>query len=60
MNEFQQKGQFIDGSSNRTSDILFRWHLYSDSKERFLELTGDYTLCEYSLETEMFSFINDW
>ena len=60
VNEFQLKGQFIEGSSNRISDILSRWHLYSDSKERFLGLTGDYTLCEYRVETEMFSFINDW
>ena len=60
VNEFQLKGHFIEGSSYRTSDILSRRHLHSYSKERFLELTGDYTLCEYSVESEMFSFINDW
>ena len=54
VNEFQLKAQFIEGSSNRISDILSRWHLHSDSKESFSELTGDYTLCEYNVESEMF------
>ena len=32
VNEFQLKGQFIEGSSNRISDILSRWHLFIDRK----------------------------
>ena len=58
--EFQLKGQFIEGSSNNIADILSRWHLHSDSKERFLELTGDFNLCEHSVDEEIFDFIHDW
>ena len=60
VNEFQLKGQFIQGSSNIFSDILSRWHLHSDSEERFLELTSDYVLHEHKVESDMFNFINDW
>ena len=55
--EFQLKGQFIEGSSKNIADILSRWHLHS---ERFLELTGDFNLCEHSVDEEMFDFIHDW
>ena len=60
VNEFQLKGQFIEGSSNILSDILSRWHLHSDSRDRFLEMTDDYDLHEHKVPAEMFSFIIDW
>ena len=41
---FNWKGSLSRAHQNILSDILSRWHLHSDSRERFLELTGDYEL----------------
>ena len=60
VNEFQLKGQFIEGLSNILSDILSCCHLHSDSKDRFMELTGVYDLYEHKVNAEMLNFFNDW
>lgn len=60
VNEFQLKGQFISGTSNRLADILSRWHLSSLSADKFLELTEGYALQEFKISEDMFAFVNDW
>lgn len=60
INEFQLKGQFIEGITNRIPDVLSRWHLSRQNEQKFMELTENFEIKECLVGTELFEFVNDW